>query len=106
MYLWRAIDQNGEILDVLVQTRRNRRVGRTTALKDRTCTCGVESGGCRGFAPQDRHREFSLCTTPPTTRSTPADIFATLPITETVDKERSTSGTKPRWLPRKTDPKS
>jgi transposase-like protein len=25
MYLWRAIDQNGEILDVLVQARRNRR---------------------------------------------------------------------------------
>ena len=27
-YLWRAVDQDGDVLDILVQSRRNRRAGR------------------------------------------------------------------------------
>ena len=65
-------------------------------------TCDGESGGCRGFAPQDLHNVSSLYTTPPTTHSTPDDIFATPPTIAIVDKKHLTSGTKRHALPRRT----
>ena len=40
MYLWRAVDDEGDVLDILVQKRRNKRAAFTlmkTLLKTRAC---------------------------------------------------------------------
>ena len=47
MYLWRAVDSEGEVLDILVQSRRNKKAAlklmRRVSKKRRCCTDRVSS---------------------------------------------------------------
>ena len=49
MYLWRAVDQNGEVLDVLVQAKRDKQPAAADAAEE-TCSC----------AEDNRHRQTQI----------------------------------------------
>jgi putative transposase len=95
MYLWRAVDQEGEILDILVQPRRDKRAAvrlmrkhgfaPRVAVTDKLrsygaafqalrLTCRHEQGlrinRCSGSSRPDPRNDFSAATLPSTTPST------------------------------------
>src|ERR1700720_4305829 len=92
VYLWRAVDAEGEVLDVLVQTRRNKRAalnlmppqpvilesqnatsvadGATIERKIRISQLDEGRGRCKGSRAWDPRKDFSQPTQPPTTPST------------------------------------
>ena len=63
MYLWRAVDSEGEVLDILVQSRRNKKAALT-------CQSGNENDECNASNQLDQRSDFSLPTPPSTTPST------------------------------------
>ena len=83
MYLWRAVDSEGEVLDILVQSRRNKKAALKLMRKllkkqgyapnkvrrIRTCRFDNENAGCRASSHQDRRKGFSPPTPPSTTPS-------------------------------------
>jgi transposase-like protein len=95
MYLWRAVDSEGEVLDILVQSRRNKTAalklmrklmkkqgiwaspstmilvaGRTTGRRILICQSGNANDECRDSSHLDQRSDFSLPTPPSTTPST------------------------------------
>lgn len=72
MFMWRAVDKEGEVLDVLVQKRRNKKAA-LKLLRKRICQSDEENGRCKGSSPKDR-----LSVSPPPTRQ------STIPSTSSV----------------------
>jgi transposase-like protein len=88
MHLWRAVDDEGEVLDVLVQRRRDKHAARklmrellrkqgfaptdttTDGLRFRTSRCGGENGRCSGSSRPAPPSASSPCTPSFTTPST------------------------------------
>jgi transposase-like protein len=57
MYLWRAVDAEGEVLDMLVQPKRDKRAAQKLMrklLKKQGCRLEVDSGGEDHFVPDRR----------------------------------------------------
>jgi hypothetical protein len=98
MYMWRAVDSDGEVLDMLVQPRRDKAAalklcrlldspagttrvcGSTTGPKTHISQYSEESARCRASSRLARPSASSPSTPPFTTSSTSSDISSLVPL--------------------------
>ena len=71
MYLWRAVDDEGEVLEVLIQRRRNKAAARKLIRKPLR---KHENVRCSASSRRDPPSASSRCMPPPTTPSTSSAI--------------------------------
>jgi plasmid stabilization system protein ParE len=99
-WLWRAVDNEGEVLDFLVQSRRNAKAAKKLKKKLRTriSRCADESENCRGSNRPDRRNTSSQSTRRHTTPSIISATSTDDPFTKNFEPHHSMFG-KPRVPP-------